>query len=379
MATKKTRSSSNDPNSLFIDPATHPNFAKPSSPGGRRTGQASVVLDESSSISESSESSSSDSGEYERTLEQENDELRKLVKQQSQTIQRLRGDVAELRKVAAIGKKIEAAFVPEFRVPIRAMNSCCVACGTKIGSLHAIGLGRDIAIHRIHNIVVHRKEHKLCSTCLALPIQDLKIEAMDETLRRRATYAILLDSYSRTSCLNFFDLSEADMRTLTGLTWDNLIDLRNETEADLEQLFQFFLLCRQGWSQRAVGIIVGKTQPTISKQFHTILETLKNDFMPKHLRYSMREIEKSHIPKFVATLFPKVRGVIDGGYYFINKSVNFNAQKQSYSPHKFRNLVKVMGIMLPDGRWWDILGMLSYDFYSFYSFSRTLLRRLRPQ
>src|SRR6185437_13491290 len=99
-------------------------------------------------------------------------------------------------------------------------------------------------------------------------------------------------------------------------------------------------------------------------------ETLKNDFMPKHLRYSMREIEKSHIPKFVATLFPKVRGVIDGGYYFINKSVNFNAQKQSYSPHKFRNLVKVMGIMLPDGRWWDILGMLSYDFHSFYSFSR---------
>jgi hypothetical protein len=93
-----------------------------------------LLLDESPSISDSS---SNDSGEYERTLEQQNDELRMLVKRQSQTIERK-------KESGCNWGENRTAFVPEYRVPSRALNSCCVACGTKIGSLHAIGLGRDM-------------------------------------------------------------------------------------------------------------------------------------------------------------------------------------------------------------------------------------------
>jgi hypothetical protein len=277
------------------------------------------------------------------------------VKRQAKIINELHKEIGELQTIV---DRVEAAFVPEFRVPTRAQNSVCICCGGKNG-LSAVGIGRDIAIYRAHNVVVHRKEHKICSNCARLPVDEMRIESAEETLRRTATTSPLLASLRRkeSRAISYYDLSDAEMKMLTGLTFANLMSLRETTNADPQQLFQFFVLCRQAWSQRALAVVTCKAQATISEQFHTVLDALTDNFTALHLRQSMRDIVRSHIPNFVKNLFPNVKGIIDGGYYFINKSVNFNSQKQSYSPHKYRNLVKVMGVMLPDGTWWDILGM----------------------
>ena len=59
-------------------------------------------------------------------------------------------------------------------------------------------------------------------------------------------------------------------------------------------------------------------------------------------------------------IVPNIRGVIDGTYFYVEKSSIFDVQRKTYSTHKGRNLIKEMAIVLPDRKIFDMIG----PFYS---------------
>ena len=60
-------------------------------------------------------------------------------------------------------------------------------------------------------------------------------------------------------------------------------------------------------------------------------------------------------------IFPKVRGILDGTYIYVQKSTDLGMQKLTYSGHKKRNLFKFMFLVLPDGKIWDCFEPMGGD------------------
>ena len=152
-------------------------------------------------------------------------------------------------------------------------------------------------------------------------------------------------------------LSDKAVRYLTGLKRSKLASLADEISVDVEHLFQFYLLCRQNLSQRALAILISVDQSTISRRFHKILDKLADYLIPKYLTFSLDEV-RSRVPPMVKKLFPDVEllGVLDGTYWYTQKSESFDVQSESYCLHKHANLYKSMGVGCLDGTWWDLIG-----------------------
>lgn len=74
----------------------------------------------------------------------------------------------------------------------------------------------------------------------------------------------------------------------------------------------------------------------------------------------MNKIENT-IPRICSVLFPNVRGIIDGGYHRCHKLSNHNLQKLTYSNHKKYNLLKMMDIVMPNGKVFDTYGPFPSD------------------
>ncbi len=60
-------------------------------------------------------------------------------------------------------------------------------------------------------------------------------------------------------------------------------------------------------------------------------------------------MKEKHTPYLAGMIWPNMIGAIDRIYFYCEKSTHFNAQRQAYSGHKKRNLVKFMEIVFPDG------------------------------
>jgi hypothetical protein len=59
-------------------------------------------------------------------------------------------------------------------------------------------------------------------------------------------------------------------------------------------------------------------------------------------------------------VFPKVKLIADGTYFYVQKSENFSQQKMSFSSHKHANLLKELMFVTPDGVFVESFG----PFYS---------------
>ncbi len=128
----------------------------------------------------------------------------------------------------------------------------------------------------------------------------------------------------------------------------------------------FYCIARQNLSQRPAGVLFNRTQSCISRQFSFIVEHLHAQFVPDNMGSSTLtrdEIISNHVPEFVKSLLPNVVGILDGTHFQIQKSWNFNIQKRMWSNYKCKNTLKEMGIMLPDGYWWDFEGPYLSDGY----------------
>ncbi|KAH9632509.1 hypothetical protein HF086_017057 [Spodoptera exigua] len=109
---------------------------------------------------------------------------------------------------------------------------------------------------------------------------------------------------------------------------------------------------------------LGMSRRSFERKLELARECLTNDFVPRHLGWdhiSRDEIvaRNLRIPNAVFGAsndeLPAIL-ICDGTYIYIQKSSNFLFQKQSYSLHKFRNLLKPFLIICRDGYIVDVIG-----------------------
>ena len=127
--------------------------------------------------------------------------------------------------------------------------------------------------------------------------------------------------------------------------------------AKSQNVFEFLYYCRTGSSRRQIYPIFGyKYIGTFSRHLNDTIELMSSSFVKKYLgpaAFDIETIEKKHTPNICKEIFPNARGIIDGGYYKVQKLVNHVIQKKTYSNHKHYNLIKFVDLTLMDGTIFD--------------------------
>ncbi|CAF1161060.1 unnamed protein product [Rotaria sordida] len=163
---------------------------------------------------------------------------------------------------------------------------------------------------------------------------------------------------------SLYNISVEECQILCGLLPDHISDIARIIHQNPQHIFEFFTICRQNMNQRAAAVFFGyKTHASISSHFNQILGSLSNDFVPIYIgssAFTRTDIQRN-TPDLFKKLFPGVVGIIDGIYLFCQKSKCFELQKKTWSEHKKRNLIKIMGVQFANGRWFDLMGPFYAD------------------
>lgn len=269
-----------------------------------------------------------------------------------------------------------------YLVPQYPIKNNCIGCGCKVSpttknnikKAFAIGFEKAATIWSTQQVVTNYKHHKMCRNCFEadVPIPSKSVDQVDlEILVKALTLAFAAKkdppissiSETTTSKLECAKLSQEQCEEACGLNHDQLKDLSQLINHSVQIVFEFFCICRQGISQHFTAVLVDKNQSTISRNFFSVLESLTNSFVPKWLgssAFSREDIKINYTPTLFKNIHPDVCGTIDETYFYGEKSSVFEAQRKTYNKPKGRNLMKEMGIVLPNGRFYDFTG----PFYS---------------
>lgn len=272
----------------------------------------------------------------------------------------------------------------EFEVPKHGKRQRCIACGCSVGTkacssvkkAFSVGMEKAVNFWAQNNIITHYNDHKLCSTCFSM--EDISIETKkssdsevlcsflevvkDYIKKKKIVHEKeeeKVDTEEKKPLLGIKAISEEDCVQCCGLEPNNLEELAEISGCSIQIVFEFFCKCRHSISNRFGGVLFGKLGSGVSHNFGRVLEKLTEDFVPKWLgssAFSRDQIIKDNTPSLFQEILPDVRGVIDGTYFYIEKSTLFNVQRKTYSGHKKRNLVKEMAIVLPNGKFFDLIG-----------------------
>ncbi|CAF1419369.1 unnamed protein product [Adineta steineri] len=247
-----------------------------------------------------------------------------------------------------------------FLVPIYPTNRICISCGIKVGSpmkrkrdkkiklAHYIGRTKQIEIFSLFNIVTDHKHHVLCTNCFGKNVEELKIYTenqadkpynYDELIQYAVIYnkkllAGIEKKDSNCQRISIHDMSIEDYTTLCGLLPDNIYDIAKIINQDPQFILEFFTICRQNMTRRAAAVCFGyKSNASISLHFNKIFTSLLNDFVPKYIGYTAftRKDVKRKTPDLFKRLFPNVVGIIDGTYFYCQKSECFEIQRKTWS------------------------------------------------
>lgn len=243
-----------------------------------------------------------------------------------------------------------------FSPDVAKVGATCICChGTSSDGkiLEKLGTDLTVALFRIHGVSTHPYVHRVCTGC-----RDVNLHQWSVATRAgvsAATMGALLDALRRVRDLNYHFLNDKSLVILSGLKKSAIQEVAALGKLDPVKVFRFFMYCRLGIGQRALGVLGSTTQSTISDLFNEVAETLEEPLASKYLRPSRDKIIEEHTPHLISVLLPHVRGATDGEYYYVDKSANFDFQKKTFSKVKSRNLVGAISFACPDGYWWDVL------------------------
>ncbi|XP_041988982.1 uncharacterized protein LOC121740371 [Aricia agestis] len=170
--------------------------------------------------------------------------------------------------------------------------------------------------------------------------------------------------------LDFENLQEMDDRVFEywiGRTKQQFNSLIEEVPRILEirrgslGLAALLLKMRTGDSDERISTLVQVPRRTLENLMDKVREVLLQDFVPRNLgiNHIAREELRNHNLSIPNGLYGNGNNAIvicDGTYIYIHKSSNYMFQKQSYSMHKYRNLLKPFLIVATDGYILDCLG-----------------------
>lgn len=170
--------------------------------------------------------------------------------------------------------------------------------------------------------------------------------------------------------LDFENVGEMDDRVFEywmGLTKEKFNSLLDQVPRILQLqrgslgLAALLLKMRTGDSDERISTLVKVPRRTLESLMDKVREILLQDFVPRNLGINQlrREELLQHnllIPNGLYGNGNNAIVICDGTYVYIHKSSNYMFQKQSYSLHKFRNLLKPFLIVACDGYIVDCFG-----------------------
>lgn len=122
-----------------------------------------------------------------------------------------------------------------------------------------------------------------------------------------------------------------------------------------EALFMYLMKLRTGQTDAEIGEIFGVSRFTVERRLPLVRRSLMNEIVPRYLNYKRERANLiSHRSIMSRNLFyPEVPNradlVLDGTYIYVEKSLNHEVQRNTYSSHKKRNYVKFMLGVTTDG------------------------------
>ncbi|RVE47928.1 hypothetical protein evm_007442 [Chilo suppressalis] len=129
----------------------------------------------------------------------------------------------------------------------------------------------------------------------------------------------------------------------------------------------YLMKLRTGDSDDRIATLMNMSRSTLSKLIFKVREIMIDHFVPQHL--GLGHISRSQVAEknlyIPNSLFGnpgsnledrKAIAIMDGTYIYIQKSANYSYQKDTYSLHKYRNLIKPFIIVCCDGYIIDVLG-----------------------
>lgn len=149
---------------------------------------------------------------------------------------------------------------------------------------------------------------------------------------------------------------EQFLQLKTGLP--RLSQLRNGELA----LIAYLIKLRTGDSDERISSLLNKPRSTLTKLLGTARDLLNEEFIPHNL--GINHISRAEISERNLIIPNGLFGgegrkpiiIVDGTYLYVQKSSNYLYQKNTYSLHKYRNLVKPFLMVCCDGYIIDVLG-----------------------
>lgn len=119
-------------------------------------------------------------------------------------------------------------------------------------------------------------------------------------------------------------------------------------------LYMYLMKVRTALPNEDIGAAFGISKSTVGRYIDKTRDALGNDFMPEHINVAQdREEMLQRSSTMCNGIFnpngDKVILVCDGTYLFINKSRNYQMQRETYTDQKKRNNIKVMMMVTTNG------------------------------
>ena len=241
-------------------------------------------------------------------------------------------------------------------VPAFMKNYECIICGCKVGKRFSGGTKKGYYINNKKCLEIWNNQkiivdgnHRVCTTCntskLFIITKTLSMDlATTPSLLNRIMELLNTKVESNQNQqkeeekeekffmgLNYTSLSDKSCEEACGLLPEVLEQLSLLIGKDPNQIFEFFIICRQGISQRFTGVLMDLNQSNISRRFNKILNLLTNKFVSLYLgstAFTWESIKEKHTPKMFSEIWPNIIGVLDGTYIYCEKSSDFDVQKR---------------------------------------------------
>lgn len=176
--------------------------------------------------------------------------------------------------------------------------------------------------------------------------------------------------------LNFEDdknLSDKEYLDLMGISKASFTDLMQYVEGKIRptptrslrtSLAIFLMKIRGGESNRVLSTLFNVSKSSVRRCIHSVRSVPAVRFVSENLGFqhiTRSDVIQHHTRQIAKTLFGNSADnqailVLDGTYIYINKSGNFKFQRQSFSLHKGRPLVKPMIIVSTTGHFVPVMG-----------------------
>ncbi|XP_047025748.1 uncharacterized protein LOC124634289 [Helicoverpa zea] len=148
---------------------------------------------------------------------------------------------------------------------------------------------------------------------------------------------------------------------------NSLPTLHNKVRNPSLALSTFLVKLRTGDSNQRLATLFQLPRSTLEKKMNIVRECLKEHFVPMHLGVNHTNIQNVAsrnriIPEGLfgdSSMAPDSKPAIvicDGTYVYVQSSSNYKYQKQTYSLHKYNNLVKPFLITCCDGYILECIG-----------------------